>query len=125
MSTVTVTFDTDTANVTIARTVAAAMAARAQLRVDRLEDVRLAVDEAVVQVLAAAPPAASVTCRFAVGPAALHVTICAPTDLVRTPSTDTFGWTVLTALVDDLAADVADGSLTLRLRVDRPAGIGA
>ena len=48
---VTLTFGVDTRNMSLARSVAATMAGRFGLTVDRLEDVRLAVDEAVSQVL--------------------------------------------------------------------------
>jgi hypothetical protein len=47
--TVTLTFAARTNNASLARTVAATMSARADLPLDQLEDVRLAVDEAVTQ----------------------------------------------------------------------------
>ncbi len=50
-------FRAATRNAALARTVAAAMAARADLPLDQLEDVRLAVDEAVSQLILDAPDA--------------------------------------------------------------------
>lgn len=122
---VTVTFGVDTRNMALARTVAATMAARADLTIDRLEDVRLAVDEAVHQVLLDAPPDGEVTCRFEVGDDALHIDVAAPTSSGRLPSTDTFAWIVLRALVDAIDPDVTDHRLTLRLRVDRATAVEA
>ena len=114
---VTVTFAADTQNVALARTVAAAMAARADLPLDQLEDVRLAVDEAVTEVIASAVEGATVTCAFDYDDSVLYVTVQAPTAATEPPSTSSFGWTVLRALVDSASADVMDGVLSIRLQV--------
>jgi len=116
---VTLTFGVDTRNMGLARTVAATMAARAGLTVDRLEDVRLAVDEAVSQVISEAPRDGKVACRFEVTADSLLIDVTAPNASGRYPSTDTFGWTVLRALVDEVSPDIDDSTLTLRLRVHR------
>lgn len=122
---VVIAFGVDTRNVGLARTVAATMAARAGLTVDRLEDVRLAVDEAVSQVIADARPDDEISCRFDVVDDALLIEVTAPSTTGRVPSTETFGWTVLRALVDDVDPEVADGTLTLRIRVSRATAVGA
>jgi serine/threonine-protein kinase RsbW len=116
---VTVTFAADTRNVALARTVAAAMAARADLPLDQLEDVRLAVDEAVTQVLLAAVPGADVTCTFLVDGYTLQATVAAPTQATEPPSTTTFSWTVLAALVDSAHSSVGDGVMTIGLTASR------
>ncbi len=122
---VVIAFGVDTRNVGLARTVAATMAARADLTVDRLEDVRLAVDEAVSQVIADAGPDDEISCRFEVVGDALLIEVAAPSSTGRLPSTDTFGWTVLRALVDDVDPDISGGTLTLRIRVSRATPVGA
>jgi serine/threonine-protein kinase RsbW len=116
---VTLTFPADTANVALARTLAAAMSARADLPIDQLEDVRLAVDEAVSQVILDAPADADVTCTFDVDGTDLGITISAPSASRAVPAQDTFSWTVLRALVESVTADVTDGVVTLRLQVRR------
>ena len=118
---VTLTFQADTANVALARTLAAAMSARADLPIDQLEDVRLAVDEAVSQVILDAPADADVTCTFDVDVEGtdLGITISAPSASRAVPAQDTFSWTVLRALVESVTADVTDGVVTLRLQVRR------
>ncbi len=63
---VTLTFPAHARNVALARSLAAAMSARADLPIDQLEDVRLAVDEAVSQLILTARPDALVTCVFTV-----------------------------------------------------------
>lgn len=112
--TVTVSFSADTRNVALARTVAAAVAARADFPLDRLEDLRLAVDEAVTQVIACA--SSEVTCIFTEGEHAIEVVVHALTTVTEPVSVTSFGWTVLTALVDSASSSVADGRLTISLR---------
>ena len=114
---VTVTFAADTQNVALARTVAAAMAARADLPLDRLEDVRLAVDEAATEVIASAAEGATVTCAFDHDDSVLYVTVQAPTTATEPPSPTSFGWTVLSALVDSASAEIVDGVMSIRLQV--------
>lgn len=121
---VTIEFAASTRNVALARTVAATMAARAGLTVDRLEDARLAVDEAVSQVIVDAPAAARITCAFALDAHDLRVQVSAPTTTGQVPSEGTFGWMVLRALVDDIITEVRDGTLTVRLRITRSSAVG-
>jgi serine/threonine-protein kinase RsbW len=122
---VTLAFAADTSNVRLARTVAAAMAARADLPIDRLEDVRLAVDEAVSQLVLDASDDATVTCTFTVTSSELDITVTAPTRSGSVPATNTFSWTVLSALVDAVHAEAADAVVTLRLRVIRHVPVDA
>lgn len=121
--TVTLTFPANTQNVSLARTVTAAMAARADLPLDQLEDARLAVDEAVSQVIADAPQGAHVTCEFTVHDSELEVIVRAPSVSGSVPPTGTFSWTVLSALVDDVTSVVDDGDVVLRLRVVRAVAV--
>jgi serine/threonine-protein kinase RsbW len=112
-------FPASTQNVSLARTVTAAMAARADLPLDQLEDVRLAVDEAVSQLIADSPADGEVTCEFRVTESGLDIVVTAPSTSGQVPPTGTFSWTVLTALVDQVTATVDDGTATLGLHVTR------
>lgn len=123
--TVTLTIPADTAHVAMARSVAAAMAARADLPLDQLEDLRLAVDEALTQAIADAVPGSEVACSFTVHDTGLVVVVSAASASGRPPSTGTFSWIVLKALVDEVAADVQDGMLTLRLSLTRSLAVQA
>ena len=118
-------FPADTAYVALSRTVAASMAALADLPIDQLEDVRLAVDEAVTQVIADAPQDSIVECRFALTGDGLHVEISGASRSRQVPSSTTFGWTVLSALVDSVTAGVDDGVLTLTLDITRAVPVHA
>jgi len=115
--TVALTFAAQTQNVALARTLAAAMSARADLPLDQLEDVRLAVDEAVSQVIAVAAPGARVTCRFDSNGSTLAVRVSCATTATTPPSTNSFSWTVLSALVDSVEASVAGGELVIDFTV--------
>jgi serine/threonine-protein kinase RsbW len=120
---VALTFAPDTANVRLARLLAAAMAARADLPLDQVEDVRLAVDEAVTQAIADCPNDGSVEVAFVVDEGGLTVTIATPSASGQPPAPGTFGWSVLTALVDSATAQIVGGVLHLRLRADRAATV--
>lgn len=122
---VTLTFVAAMRNVGLARTVAAAMSARADLPMDQLEDVRLAVDEAVTQLILDAPPGAQVQCAFDINGDELNVSVSAPSLSGKPPARDTFSWTVLTALVDHVHATVDSGSVTLGLHITRHIPVGA
>ncbi len=121
--TVTLAFPAQTQNVSLARTVAAAMSARADLPLDQLEDVRLAVDEAVSQLIADSPPDGEVMCAFRLVEDGLDIRVTAPSGSGLVPPTGTFSWTVLTALVDSVTATVDDGVVTLRLHVTRSVSV--
>jgi serine/threonine-protein kinase RsbW len=123
--TVTLTFAARTHNAALARTVAAAMAARADMPIDQLEDVRLAVDEAVSQAILDAPDGSDVECRFTHDGAELDITVSAPSASGSTPGTNTFSWMVLSALVDEVEASIVDGSVTIGMRVVRHVGVDA
>jgi len=110
-------FEADTRNIALTRTLAAAMAARADLPIDQLEDARLAVDEAVTQVIASAPAGAEVVCIMSAPPGELSITVSAPG--TQEPSQSTFSWMVLSALVSSLDAQVADGRITFMLLIER------
>lgn len=118
MSPVTLAFPADSVNVALARTVAAAMAARADLTLDRLEDARLAVDEAVAQLLTGAAPDSTITCAFVAQPGTLLISVDGMWSGGEPPSTRTFGWTVLTALCTAVDARLDDGTLALTLTVE-------
>lgn len=116
--TVTLTLPADTSQVSLARTMAAAMAAQADLTVDHLEDVRLAVDEAVSQLILDVTDD-RVMLAFTLTPDGLAIEVSGRTGASTPPATGTFGWTVLTALVDEVRATAVDGVVTIALRVAR------
>ncbi|MDD2859390.1 MAG: hypothetical protein PHU75_12040 [Candidatus Nanopelagicales bacterium] len=104
----------------VARTLAATIAARCHLTYDRVEDARLAIDEAFTQVVTNAPPGADVVCSFIEEAGALEFMVQSLTILTTELPRDTFSWTVLAALADELHATTIDGVLTVVARVEEP-----
>jgi serine/threonine-protein kinase RsbW len=108
--------------VVLARTTATACCARLDFDVERLEDVRLAVDEVAGLLIAQAVPGSEVSCVFTpYDDGRLDIAITAATETGTLPQTDTFAWAVLTALVDDVHATVDAAELTVVLRTSRNA----
>lgn len=102
---------------TLARTLAATIAARCELSYDRVEDARLAIDEAFNQVVLNAPADAEIVCTFLEEAGALEFMVQSRTLLESGLPTNTFSWTVLSALADELRATNIDGILTVVARV--------
>lgn len=120
---VTLSFRATTANVALARTMAAAMAARTHLTIDQIEDVRLAVDEAVSQLVNDCDAQTQVHCDFTELAGTLVIRTTATTRTGLPPATDTFSWLVLAALVDEVIAGTDNGLVHLELRIKRPASV--
>jgi serine/threonine-protein kinase RsbW len=100
----------------VLRTFAADLAARLDFNLDEVADLRMAVDEACAGLVARAVTATQLSCAFQLAPDALLVIAAAQTTDGVPPARDTFGWRVLTALVDtvDTEAD-SDGLVTVKL----------
>jgi serine/threonine-protein kinase RsbW len=83
------------------RVVAADLAARADFDLDTVADLRLAVDEAASELVTIAVPDAVLTCTFFLDTAQLEVTSWVMARPGTTLRQDSFGWRVLTTLVDE------------------------
>ena len=95
----------------LARTAVAAMCARLDYPLDRLEDVKLAVDEACSLLLSDTD--ADGTLSVAMAP------VSAVTRHGKTPKQSSFAWTVLSALVEDVSASVDAGQVSITLSASR------
>jgi serine/threonine-protein kinase RsbW len=114
-STVLLRVPASSAFVAVLRSLAAGLAARCDLTLDEIEDLRIAVDEACALLLPLAPPGEMLTAEFGLrsGELVVQVQVAArdDADLRR----DGFGWTVLEALVSEVATERAPGSMTITL----------
>lgn len=106
-------------NVGLARSLAAAIAARADLTIDTLEDLRLAVSEAVSGAVADAVPGSHVSCSFAETSDRLSVQVRYQSPGGRSPDTDGFSWAIMRALATELTCDVAGETVTVTLHIER------
>jgi serine/threonine-protein kinase RsbW len=110
----------DPAWVVLVRTTATACCARLDFDVDRLEDVRLAVDEVAALLITQAQPGTDLACAFTpFDDGRLEIELRARSTQGALPPTDTFAWAVLTALVDDITTSVDAASVTVLLRTSR------
>src|SRR3954468_24840791 len=96
----------------VVRTATAGLAARLSFTTDEIEDLRIAVDQACVMLLALPrpqpPESATVTCRFQVFEDALAVTVSARVDERATmPAEQSFAWQVLTAHAAEVTGQAA------------------
>lgn len=109
----------------VARSMAATIAARCELTYDRVEDARLAIDEAFNQIVTNAPADAEVVCTFVEDMGAMEFMVQSKTDLDDLLPTNTFSWTVLTALADEVHMTNVDGVLSVIARVQEPQNAAA
>jgi serine/threonine-protein kinase RsbW len=112
-------FPADTVNMAIARTVAAAVGARADLTMDQVEDVRLAMDEATAHMIRAATPGALISCDLWIQDHAVHASLSCKTSTHDSPEPEPFSWMVLSALVHSVDLETIDGVLLLRWSLTR------
>ncbi len=109
-----VEFPADTINMAIARSVAAAIAARADLTLDQVEDVRLAMDEATSHLIKVAQADSLITCDLWIEGSTVHAAMACATAVATPPDPDPFAWTVLTALVNSVEIEVKGSRMHLR-----------
>ncbi|HEY9336141.1 MAG TPA: anti-sigma regulatory factor [Kribbella sp.] len=102
----------DGAYIAVPRSVVGNLAARNDFTLDAIDDLRIAVDEACSLLL---PQSADgvLECVFEIAPPQLTVRTSAVVPNGWHPDTTSFGWTVLTALVESVAAETVDGRLTI------------
>lgn len=104
----------DTAHLGVLRATAAAVAARARLTIDQLEDVRLAVEEAANSLLSGNSPLITMTMDPGDVPLTVTVTASPANDVDLSP--EGFTWTVLSAMTDDLTVNNDGNAVTLTMR---------
>ncbi len=105
-----------TSYVSLIRSATSAICAQADFTLDALDDLRLAVDEACALVMVDAPDGALLNARWQVRGPAVHIDISCPTTSGAPVATNTFAWTVLTALVESVQTSVRDDGLHISLQ---------
>jgi len=118
---VTMQIPADVSYVSTLRLTAASLAARCDLTVDDIEDLRLAVDEACALLLPHAGGGAVIAAHFELTSGRLVVETSVATDDVAEPDTEGFAWTVLGALSSSVDVQQHDGQLTIALTKSREA----
>jgi serine/threonine-protein kinase RsbW len=111
----------DVLYVSTLRLTAASLAARCDLTIDDIEDLRLAVDEACALLLPHAAAGSTLDARFALAEGRLEVATSVHTDEDAEPDRSGFAWTVLGALATSVEVSNHDGQLTISVTKAREA----
>ena len=108
------------AYLSVLRTATASLAARADFTLDDIEDLRIAVDEACALLLVGAVPGSDLRCTFSLTPGLISVSVTVSSLDGEPPSTESFAWTVLTALAGEVSSSVDGASqVTINLQKKR------
>jgi serine/threonine-protein kinase RsbW len=111
----------DVVYVSTLRLTAASLAARCDLTIDDIEDLRLAVDEACALLLPHASADSTLDARFKLTTGRLAVETSVRTDDVAEPDRDGFAWTVLDALATSVEVRQESGRLAIAVTKTREA----
>jgi serine/threonine-protein kinase RsbW len=105
----------DTGYVATLRLITASLAARCDLTIDDIEDLRLAVDEACALLLPHAKAATTMHIRFELLRSCLAVTttVDSPEATAASPDRTGFAWSVLSALATTVDVSGSDGRLAI------------
>lgn len=111
----------DGAYVATLRLTAASLAARCDLTIDDIEDLRLAVDEACALLLPHAVSESSMRARFVLASGRLEVTttVDSPDSSAASPDRSGFAWSVLSALASDVHVNGDGGHLSITVTKQR------
>ncbi len=105
----------------ILRTATAGLAARLGFSGEKIEDLRIAVDEACAMLLVLTPPEGDLRCRFEIGSTELTVAISARLrPRAKLPDPSSFAWRVLSGLTSHVGTVCEDNHATIRLIINRP-----
>jgi serine/threonine-protein kinase RsbW len=115
----------ESAYVAVLRSVTAGLAARCDLTLDEIEDLRIAVDEACALLLPLAVPGTSLDADFALATGELVVTASLAARPGSQLNRDGFGWTVLAALASavEIGGEQDNVSIVLTKRREDPEDI--
>lgn len=106
----------DSAFVSVLRTTTAGLAARLDFTIDEIEDLRIAVGEAIAMLLPEAADDADLTCTFRLATGRIEVTAAvAAAEHAEGPDYDSFAWQVLSTLAGDADAALTNGVVTVTL----------
>lgn len=119
--TVEVRVPADVMYISTLRLTAASLAARCDLTIDDIEDLRLAVDEACALLLPHADPGSTLDARFDLTTGRLGVMASVQTSETAEPDRTGFAWTVLDALASSVDVHRDAGRLTIAVTKSREA----
>lgn len=107
----------------VLRTTAAALAARVDFTLDDIEDLKIAVSEAVSLLLEGADPTTDLRVGFTLSPGRMELSLTLPADDSFRIDTDGFAWQVLSTLASSTDLQLADGTVRLALGLGSSVGV--
>jgi serine/threonine-protein kinase RsbW len=110
----------DPAYLTVVRTASAGLAARLDLTLDEIEDLRIAVDEACTLLLGPTPSQEELVATFRLGEGTLEVEVRGPAP--ELPERSSFAWAVLEALVGEVFTGTSTTGAWIVLRHSKTSG---
>ncbi|WP_460853634.1 ATP-binding protein [Nocardioides montaniterrae] len=105
----------DGAYVSVLRTLTAGLAARLDFTIDDIEDLRIAVSEAVAMVLTQADVGTELVANFDLRSDRLTLVLSAGSAAPAAHDEDSFGWQVLKTLTAEASVDAVPGTYAVRL----------
>ncbi|MER5268993.1 ATP-binding protein [Actinosynnema sp. NPDC002837] len=108
----------DPTQLSIVRAVAADIAMRQDFDLDSIEDLKLAVDEACSTLISLAAGGAVLSAQFVVVDGSVQVFTKVGSQRSAPPDRDSFGWRVLSALVDSVTTWVAPQADAFEVHID-------
>ncbi|MFB9378692.1 hypothetical protein ACFFKU_06375 [Kineococcus gynurae] len=111
----------DPAYLTVVRTASAGLAARLDLTLDEIEDLRIAVDEACTLLLDGSDSTSELTATFRLGADTLEVEVRGPAR--ELPERSSFAWAVLEALVGEVFTGTSAQGAWIVLRHHRESAL--
>lgn len=102
----------------VVRAAVAGVCAQWDLPVDALDDVKLAVNEVFAMSVEVARPGTDQVISVTGDDDRLVISVVSEVLTDVTPSRTSFGWIVVSALVDEVNAHYSDGELEIRLTID-------
>ena len=112
------TIPASSAYLSLARAATSAVCARMDFSIEKIEDTTLAVNEAASLLLVDAQPDSDLEISWQNSTDGLLVELVSQGKSGRPPRRTTFAWTVLSALVDEVDAVLAEERIRLTLTVD-------
>ncbi|WP_432560767.1 ATP-binding protein [Kineococcus sp. SYSU DK003] len=110
----------DPAYLTVVRTASAGLAARLDLTLDEIEDLRIAVDEACTLLLGSSSAQDELVATFRLGEGSLEVEVRGPAR--EMPERSSFAWAVLEALVGEVFTGTSATGAWIVLRHSKTSG---
>ena len=111
----------DGAYASVLRTTTAGLAARLDFTIEDIEDLRMAVAEAVAMVLEVADEGSDLLGRFALAPGEMTVSISVSANSPGEPDFDSFAWQVLNTLATSAKVEATGGRFTVSMTMNATA----